>query len=264
MMAMTVTALVTVVLGGLAMAVQMAREHARGLEEATLQAQAATDRIGFMVEHTGTYRTTGATRIGLAVVSTKDGFLAPPDVLVVWSGGRNGGMAAAGLQARLPQAHELVVYAPHPDRPHELVEMAFPGVQTAVDFDDPLFQTTIRSLLASKSAEAVTLVDRLRVTSGFTSFFRGSSTIRYGAARFELTVSPEDSSLASVAPGTPEWYALPWAQSIVAGRSGLRQGTVNVELQLEPWSQRAEQASESQTTAVPYFGCVSVRHVYEP
>lgn len=262
LMAATITSLLSIVLGGLVMAVQTAKTHTEGLEDATRQAQAACNRIRFMVSEAGVYQVDGEpTTPGLAVVEHQWSVHDLPDVLVVWSGGRNGGMGEAGVQHRRPRVEELLVYAPHPDAPHRLVELAWPGDRSTIDFRDPDFDRTIRSLVSSGEGEEVLLSERIRVS--LLSGWVGATGAEVGNVRFDLTWTPDDSELSSTAPGTEEWFDLPWIRGVVSPRSGMRQATIRIELQIEP---RHGQPSRSETTpiAVPFFGSASYRYVHRP
>ena len=262
LIAMTITSMTSVVLGGLIMAVQTARQHTEGLEEATLQAQASFDRIRFMVSHAGVYQLDGEpTCLGLAVVNHRWSSFDLPDVLVVWSGGRNGGMAEAGLQRRLPGVNELVLYTPDSNDPSRLVEIVVPGNAAAVDFRDPGFANVILSLLRSANAEPVLLCDRIRVSHFSESHDSLASDV--GNVRFEVEQTPSDSDLASIAPGTFEWIDLPWAQGIVSSESGLRQASVRMEFQIEPRSHESA-GTDFKPIAIPFFASVSYRYAYQP
>ncbi len=274
MMAMTITAMLSVVLGGLVMAVQTAREHTEGLEEATVQAQVAIDRIKFMVSQTGVYQVSGQpTTLGMAVVSHKwFGVDLLPDVLVVWSGGRNGGMAAAagsastGVPQRLPRIDELLIYTFDPQTPTHLVEIAFPGNSDDIDFRDPRFSTRILSLIASPTAEKTLLCDRIRqsdLPQSYRYFARYYGATNYVNIRFELSQTPDDSELQASSPGTPEWYGLGWAQGVVAGDLGMRQATLRMELQIRRDSRPASK-TDSSGVSIPFLGSASYRYVYRP
>lgn len=262
MIALTITSLLSVVLGALTMAVQTAREHTEGLGDANIQADVSFERIKHMVSHTGTYRLADRpTTLGLAVVTRTWSILELPEVLVVWSGGRDGGMAEAGLQTRLPQINELVIYAPSPENPQELQEITAANSLGSIDFRAAGFSQTILSLVDSPNVERTLLSDRIRTSQ--LSAFSNYSGATVGNVRFELTNSPNDAELAAAVPGTAAWNDLPWSQSIVGSDSGLRQSTLRMEFQIVP--RTAEPTSdEVSASAVPYFGSTSYRYVYNP
>lgn len=257
--ALTILTLVSTVLGGLTLAVRTAWDYTQGLEQAQWQAQAALERIKYMISQAGTYRASGQpTNVGLAVVTHRWGSVNVPDTLVVWSGGRNGGMSAAGLQARLPLVSELVIYTPDPQNAARLVETVVPTDPNSIDFRAADFATRIESLRTSAARQSVMLCDRLRTdapTSG--------ATITASELWFDLIQSPSGSELSGVTVGSAAWNALPWAQGIVSGETGLRQATVRIELQLEP-DPTQPKTDGAWSTALPFFAAASSRYVYQP
>lgn len=262
LMAMTITSMLSVVLGGIVLAVQSARQHTEGLEEATQQADAAMSRIEYMVSQAGVYRVgTNPVTVGLAVVPRRWSYFDLPEILVVWSGGRTGGMAGAGLQTRLPRINELVLYAPDPADPRRLVEITHPGNSASIDFRASGFASTILTLVQSSNAQKTLLSDRIRRSA--LSGFAGFSSAEAANVRFEMTQSPSDAEIGSTASGTAAWINLPWAGGIVTGSSGLRQANVRIELQVEPRAHDAPGTAEK-TIAIPFFGSESIRYVYEP
>jgi hypothetical protein len=242
------------------MAVQTAWSITKDLEESDAQARAVLDRIQYMTRNAGVYQLAGRpTRLGVAVVPHRWFVAQLPDVLVVWSGGRDGGMAAQGVQDRLPQFNELVVYACDPRAATRLMEFVFPNNRTAIDFDDPAFGTTILSLLQSRDAQAVLLCDRIAASTLPRMARITLQTV--GHIRFELDKSPSDDDLERASPGTSAWRSLVWPQGLASSDSGLRQETVRIELQLGKGADiTLPRAVPSDT--LPFFGSVSCRYVY--
>jgi hypothetical protein len=261
-MASTITAMMSIVLGGLVMAVQTAWQHSNGLEEAGTQGRTTIERIEYMISHAGLYRANGQpTTLGLAVVTHRWSLFDLPDALVVWSGGRMGGMAAAGVQQRLPRADELVIYTPDPKDPQRFVEITVPGNTSSIDFRSSSFNPTILSLIESRQAESTLLCDRIRL-SRLQQWAQYDESV-VANVRFELSLTPSDGDLASTAPGTSTWNGLMWSQGIVAGDSGMRQATVRMEMQIEP-SDETPPGTEYTAVAIPFFGSASYRYVYQP
>lgn len=255
-MALLIVSLLTVVLGGLMSAVGAAREHVEGVEEATLQGAAAMERIRYMVANAGVYQTSGQpVTPGIAVVNRSAGGTNVPDVLVVWSGGRSGGMAANGLLTQLPKINELVIFLPDPGDPSVLTELMVPGNSSTIDFRSGGFSATILSLVSGGGTEKVPLCKKLRLAD-----LSGTAT---GGAWFEATWSPTDAAIAANTPGTAGWNALLWPQGIVTSESGCRQVTVRTELQIETRSYQ-EPGSDTSPTALPFFGSASYRYDYIP
>ncbi len=298
---MAIMGLMTVVLAGMSNAVNSAWNYTKGVEVTEQSAAAAFERMKYMLAHVGTYRLSGQpTRLGMAVVSRSVGTATIPDVLVLWTGGRNGGMAASGTLARLPVASELLIYTWDSTAPSQLLEVAFPSSTGNVDFVATDFSTTITTLLANTTADRIPLCDHLRVSSlsttaatttgtssgsgsygsmtGFGSTYgsslpSGSSTTSttttsasaasqsVGCARFDIVLAPTDTELASATVGSTQWYQLTWPQGTVGSRSGMRQATLNLELQIEP---DGVVAGAGSVNAIPFFDSGSVRYVYEP
>lgn len=290
LIAMAIMGLMTVVLAGMSNAVNSAWAYTKGVESTEQQAAAAFDRIKYMLAHTGTYRLTGQpTRLGLAMVPRTLDSTTIPDVLVLWTGGRNGGMSALGTQTRLPVASELLAYTWDSTNPSQLLEVAFPSSTNNIDFAATDFATTIASLLTSLTADRIPLCGHLRVTSlsatttttapvttsplgglygpsisttpttTTSPTFDASQSI--GCVRFDIAWAPTDAELATATAGSTQWYQLNWPLGAVCSRSGMRQVTLNLELQIEP---DGVDAGTGSVNAIPFFDSGSVRYVYEP
>ena len=262
LMGLSTTAMLAVVLGGLMLAVQRADEHTSGLQDATIQARAALERMRYMISQAAVQQLAGQpSRPGLAVVEHRWAVVDLPDVLVVWSGGRQGGLAELGPLSRNPAVSELIVYAADPEDPHRLVEFAFPSATGTIDFEGSSFAQSIRDLLTSSAAEKIVLCDRLRVSPlpGFAWY----SAAEPANLRFSVEHSPDDAALAGVTPGSSAWYALPWSQGAVSRESGLRQTRVRVELQVLARA-TSGQFEADPDTSIPFFDSVSVQYVYQP
>ena len=256
LMSLTITALLSVVFGSLMLAMQMAWQHSGGISSCNAEARVALSRIRYMLSQAGTYRNPGASQqVGVAVVGTPVNGSTLPQTLVVWSGGRTGGMSSQGLQSRLPLISELVIYAPDPGDSSHLIEVVAGTNTNSIDFADPNFANTIRSLLTAPQLDKVLLCDRIRRTNL-------SGTI-VGNVHFEMFQTPSDTEIASTTAGTTAWNDLTWSQGIVASDSGLRQATVRMELQLES-ALGAPVLTTSSPTALPFLGSASCRYVYFP
>lgn len=291
LISMTILSMMSVVLAGMSNAVNSAWSYTKGVEETDLQARAALERISFMVSQTGTYKVAGQpTRLGMAVVTRPVGKYSLPDMLVLWTGGRSGGMAANGVQSRLPAVSELLIYSWAASDPSQLIEAAFPGQTAAFDFTASDLTTQVTNLLASKTAELIPLCERLRVSSVSDTGTSASSpsapvgppspygpslptsqpssaspsngtALDVGNIRFTLALTPSDSDLAAAAPQTTAWTQLNWPQGSFGNRSGMRQASLQMELQVEP--DGIVRASDT-VSAIPFFSSASLRYVYEP
>ncbi len=262
-MSMAITSMVTVILSGLVMAVQTAWSHTKGLEDADIQARASIDRIKFMVGRAGLYQVAGQpTTLGLAVVDRGTSNQPFPDVLVVWSGRFESGMAEMGVREQLPLISELVVYTVDQKNAERLVETSFPDNFTSIDFRAVDFSKTILSLLKSPDARPLRICDRLR-TSKSPGVRGAANAAQRGNVRFELSVTPSDADLAKTTPGTQQWIDLPWSQGIASSDSGMRQATLRIELQVEPYTESSSDKPEL-CAAIPFLGSASYRYVYQP
>ncbi len=261
MMGMTITAMLAVVLGGLINAVQTASDHTKGQQTANTQGRVAIERVKYMVSQAGVYQLSGQpTRHGIEVVNHNISVIDFPDVLVVWSGGRGGGMVEAGVLNRLPQVNELVIFAADPTDPERLVEITIPSDSSGIDFDDSDFSDDILTLISSIDAEMVLLCDRIRATR----FSKWRARLPDLAnIRFELSVTPSDDEIAAAVPGSDDWNGLMWAQGIVSGDSGMRQVTLRTEFQVQP-NENIPADTYLSSIAIPNFGSASYRYVYEP
>ena len=261
-MAMSITGLLAVVLSGLTVAVQTGWEQTHGVSDVALQARAVLDRVKYSVGQAGLYKISGqSTLLGLAMVERTRSLYKLPEVLVVWCGGRNGGMTAQGVLGRLPLASELLLYSPDPVNPRRLVELAFPTNNTPIDFAAADFATRILGLVDGGTAEPLLLCDKLR-TSELTLFTGGAKAL-VGNLRFALDRTPTNSEVAAAAPGTAAWAGLMWAQGIYGGDFGMRQAGLRIELQLEPLPDRRADATGA-TTAMVFYGSCAMRYVHVP
>ena len=293
LISMTILSMMSVVLAGMSNAVNSAWLYTKGVEDSDLQARAAVERIEYMISQTGVYDLAGQpTRVGMTVVSRPVGKSQVPDVLVLWTGGRSGGMSASGVLNRLPTVGELLIYTWDANSPSQLIEVAFPGQTASFDFAASDLATTVENLLTSQTAEKIPLCDRLRLSSLSTSSSAASAPVEppasgmgsmygmslpsassssstatastmqsIGNARFTLTLTPTDSELSSVSPQTTAWTQLNWPQGNYGNRSGMRQATLQLELQVEP--DGIVRASDT-VSSIPFFGSASLRYVYEP
>ena len=271
LISLTILSMMSVVLAGMSNAVNSAWSYTKGVEDSDLQARAAIERIEYMISQTGVYDLAGQpTRVGMAVVRRPVGTNQIPDVLVLWTGGRSGGMAANGVQKRLPTVGELLIYTWDANSPSQLIEVGFPGQTAPFDFTSSDLATTVGNLLVSAAAEKIPLCDRLRsvvLNTSATNTGSGQSMLpttfmeSIGSVRFTLTLTPSDTELASASPQTTAWTQLNWPQGNFSNRSGMRQATLQIELQVEP--DGIARASDT-VSAIPFFGSASLRYVYEP
>jgi hypothetical protein len=261
-MAMAISSILIVALGGIVTATQSAWKHTQGIEGSQTQVTAAFDRIKMMVSQAGVYQISGQPpQVGLGVVTHPWNYYDIPDTLVVWTGGRNGGISDNGTLTRLPKMNELLIYTLDPNDPHNLIEVALPNVSTEIDFNSASFKNTIRTAINSSRAEAALLCNRLKTSQYFLSGAPwGPST---GNLFFDIKKTPTDSSLSGVSPGTSSWMNLAWPQGTVSASSGLRQASIRYEAQIE-LAEGTSLNDVNSTTALPFFGSCSKLYAYTP
>ncbi len=261
-MAMSISSMLIVALGGIVTATQSAWEHTQGIEDSQAQTTATFDRIKMMVSQAGVYQVNGQPpQVGLAVVTHSWTYFDLPDTLVVWTGGRNGGISDQGVLTRLPNINELLVYTIDPNDSHNIVELAFPDVDLSIDFNDFFFDYSIRYLIDSNYAESVLLSNRVKSSQ----YVLSGRPLRQstGNLRFEIVKTPSDASLSGVSSGTSAWMSLPWPQGTASSSTGLRQITVYFETQFETMERSALNDINS-STALPFFGSSSRYYAYTP
>lgn len=261
----TLNSMLALMLAGMTLAVGNGWEHTTGLDDATQQARVTIERIKYMVSQAGVYQLAGQPPVdGIAVVERASGAYRFPEILVIWSGGRNGGMVNNGVVTRLPTINELVVYAPQYDDPTRLVEIVDTTNTNNIDFVAASFGTTILSLVSATQSNKALLCDRIHKTP--MPVVVGSSS-NAGNVRFECLESPTNSALSGVTPGSAAWYGLVWSQGVVSGDCGLRQTAVRIELQVEQrpvGTLTNAQRGTPVNSALPFIGSTNYRYVYRP
>jgi prepilin-type N-terminal cleavage/methylation domain-containing protein len=262
LMAMSISAILIMALAGIVTATQSAWKHTQGIEDSQAEITASFERMKMMISQAGVYQLNGqAPQVGLAVVTRPWNYIDIPDVLVVWSGGRNGGISQNGVLNRLPRMNELLIYTSDPADPQHFVEIALPDVTTDMDFNSATFASAIRSAIQSNQAEKALLSQRLKTSQ----YLLSGEPWGPSAANiiFTMTQTPDDTSLSGVTPGTSAWMNLAWPQGTVSASSGLRQVSINYEIQFETAEQTALNEINS-ATALPFFGSSSRLYAYTP
>jgi hypothetical protein len=251
LISIVITAMLTVVLGGLLAAVHTARQHAEGLQSATMTSQAALHRIRVMFAQTAVYQVaTQPTRLGAAVVYQSWNRHIIPNFVVLWTGGLDVDLADQGPLSRLPVVNELLIYGPDPDNPAHLVEMRLPEVTSTIDFNDATFNQQMLSLIHSPSIQKILICDHLQVAE------LAQGRFSTGNVRFEFRESPNSDDLSTTHPDDVGWDELKWAQGVV----GLRQANLDVELLIE--TQLTPDRSVV-ADAIPFFDSASRCYVHQ-
>jgi len=262
LMSMAISSILLVALGGIVTATQSAWIHSRGIEDSQSQVSAAFDRIKMMVSQAGVYQVSGQTpQVGLGVVTHTWNFYDVPDTLVVWTGGRNGGISEQGTLARLPKMSEILIYTIDPNDKHNLIEVALPESNTDVDFNSSSFKNLIHTAINSDSAESALLCNRLKNSQFFLSGTPWGPAA--GNLLFGIIKTPSDSSLSGVTVGTSNWLNLDWPQGTASASSGLRQVCVQYEAHIEIF-ERTSLNEVNSKTALPFFGSCSRLYAHTP
>ncbi len=262
LMAMAISSMLIVALGGIVTATQSAWTHTRGIEDTQAQVTAAFDRIKMMVSQAGIYQVSSQPpQVGIGVVTHSWNYIDIPNTLVVWTGGRNGGISDSGTLTRLPKMNELLIYTIDPNDSYNMVEIALPGSTLDVDFNSSSFSNTIRTAITSNQAESALLCNRLKKSQYILSGKPwGPNT---GNLLFGIIKTPSDSSLSGVSAGTSSWMNLNWPQGTVSANTGLRQISVLYEAHIDVM-ERTSLNEENSTTALPFFGSCSRLYAYTP
>lgn len=258
LMGMMITTMMCAMMAGVMFAANAAWDHTTGSEDAAQQARAGIDRIKYMVSQAGVYKLAGQPTVpGIAVVNRTVDSVPYPEILVLWTGGQNGGMAASGVQTRLPLVNELVIYAPQSGDPSRLVEITS-ALSSSIDFTASTFTAAILAIVDSTTNNRTLLSDRVHISD-----LPSRSAKIAGCIFFEAFESPTAAALQGVSPGSAAWNALTWSQGVYTSSSGLRQVTVRMELQFNLRA-NSPNGSLTSTVAFPFTGSASYRYVYTP
>ncbi len=247
LIAMSIMAMVIGTLGAVARGVQLAFEYTEGHGTATQHARVVLDRIARHVENA----TANEQFPGFLVVPDVDGGLEFPDTLVVWH--------PSGAPANpngLPRFSELVIFTPHREVPSQLLEITVPFDNRTVPPTHNLAQwrselNSIRGSWHSQSYALTGLVRMCRVPGS-----SGNGRWR-GAVRFRSDVRPSEAEWAQYKNGELDWLELAWIQGIYGSQTGLRQASMQIELQLMPGGAPAL-ADENAHQPIPFFGAASL------
>jgi len=221
--AMLIMAMVAGSLAALSNAVQLANEYGNGYGTATQHARVTLERI----DRTVNEAYGRSTYPGVWVTQDVDGQWTYPDTLVVWH--------PSGPPANPsgpPLVQELVIFCPDPAATGDFVQLTVPGNAQSVPSDAASLKALVDSLKSSSTANKVVLTNLLRMTP-VSSSSSATATIR-GAARFVVTLTPSGANWTSYNSGALAWNNLPWVLGIHSASAGLRQVSVQSELQLNP------------------------------
>lgn len=241
MLAITLTVLVMGAMAAVTKGVQMSYAYTEGYGTVTQHARVVIDRIARNVKQA----TANESFPGFLVLADTEGTYTFPETLVIW---RPSG--APSNPQGLPRYNELVIYAPAPENPNELVEFTTPSdTRQAPDASDVTAWTAaIRTLKRASSTQKVSLTTLLRTA------LTNSST--RGAVRFVSRLTPSDADWTNYTQGSSAWNQLAWPRGLQGSRWGMRQAWLRMELQFQPQPNLAVPGS-SLSTAV-FFGSATV------
>jgi prepilin-type N-terminal cleavage/methylation domain-containing protein len=237
-------------MGTLAMTVHTANDYSRGRIVSAQHARVALDRIEQAID-----RGQASEQFPLClVVSEQVGSQELPQTLVVWL------PLAAAIEANgMPHVNELVVFAPDPSQPRNLVEFRASGdtSQAPAISNVAAWRTLVDGLKTSQTTERVVITDQLRTAplSGPWTQTLTASQLR-GVVRFRRIVAPSVQEWSQYKAGTRDWDELAWPLGSFRTASGTRTVVCQTELQVVSGDMAA-----AESTAVPFFG--SALRTYE-
>ncbi len=252
LIAMSIMAMVVGTLGGLAHGVRTAFEYTEGYGVATQHARVVLDRIARRVEGAKA----NAHFPGFLVVPEIEGTWEFPETLVIWR--PNGAPANPN---GLPRYNELVIYTPNLNSPGQLMEMTVPLDDRTVPPTDELsrWRSELKTIREGSGFESTVLTHLLRVCLAP----EGNRNAPWrGAVRFQSRLLPSEQDWSLYTTGDVAWQELPWAQGIHGSQTGLRQASLQIELQLTPGDLAFATSAGSQAPAV-FFGAATLYYQLE-
>jgi len=233
----------------LAATVQSTNSFCQGYVTSAQHARVALSRIQRAVESA----TASEQFPGCIVVTEQAGGQTLPSTLVVWNPA-----TTPANPTGLPLIGEIVVYAPDPAHPNNLVEIRSPTetgvVPTATDMTN--WRTLTDRLKTSTTTTKVVLTTRLRTAplAGDYSDSLSPSDLR-GTVRFRRLMAPTDQEWAQYRGGSKSWTSLNWPLDSYRSTSGTRAVACQTELQIAPGSMTAAAA-----TAIPFYGSALITY----
>ncbi|MBN1909842.1 MAG: prepilin-type N-terminal cleavage/methylation domain-containing protein [Pirellulales bacterium] len=252
MIGMAVMSIIAVMMTALSSAVFVGAEYADEHGLAVQHARVALERISRTVREAKANNTFP----GFLVLTKQVSTWYFPNTLVVW----RPSSAAPDIDG-VPQFNELVIFCPHPDDPHRLVEITAPtNVNTVPALSNlALWRTQINLIKTSADSKIVTLTNLMRVCA-----VNGSANIadQQGNVWFVSRLLPSKAELDDYyADGSPTWDELSWVQGIYGSETGLRQNWVRMELQLMPGTESFD-TDPGGESAIPFFDSAALYYEY--
>jgi hypothetical protein len=240
LVASTVSVLIAGAMAVMADGIQQTASYTFAQETAHQHARVALERIQSAVSGAASSNDNPP----VAVLADISGVYSFPETLVVWKADTNGN--------ETPQANELVVFCANPSNPKQLWELSNPAdFQTVSMTDAVALQTLVTAMKSNSSAKKTEL----------TSLLRSCRSHDLGApkpaVRFDVAMRPSAAEWAQYRAATLAWNNMSWAGGIYGTQRGLRQVSVNVELQILPDSDDDASTSPDSFT-VSFLGSATV------
>jgi len=250
LVATTIMLMIATAVGALATTVQTTNSFCQGYTVSAQHARVALSRI----ENTIQACYANEQFPGFIVVSEQAGGQYLPYTLVIWKPASGTPANPAGL----PLVSELVIYAPDPAHPNELIELSAPTetgtVPAATDMTN--WRILTDQLKSSTSTNKVVLTTRLRTAplTGSYSDTLSPSDLR-GLVRFRRVMAPTEQEWAQYRGSTRSWQDIAWPLDSYRLTSGTRAVVCQTELQIAPGSMASAAA-----TAIPFYGSTSITY----
>jgi Tfp pilus assembly protein PilW len=249
LVASTIMVLIAGAMATLSVAVSTSNTHCRGQLQCAQHARVALMRI----EQSMAKAYANEQFPGCLVVTETNGSNQMPQTLVIWSPS-----STPTNPTGLPLVSEIVVYAPDPAAPGNLLEIRSSADNSTVPAvtDTSGWTTLTDNLRASTTATKLVLTDRLRKAplSGAYSDSLAANQLR-GVARFRRIVAPSETEWSQYKASTRTWPNITWPLDSYRLTSGTRTVVIHTELQLVPGSMAA-----ADSTTVPFFGSSSISY----
>jgi hypothetical protein len=152
----------------------------------------------------------------------------------------------------MPLVRELVVFAPDPLRPQQLLEIRSPSDASPAPpvADASAWRTLVDQFKTTQSLERIVLTDRLR-TSPITGSWSDSLTAAQlrGVIRFRRLMAPTTQEWSQYRGGSLDWDEIAWPLDSYRATTGTRTVACQTELQIVTGSK-----TSAANTALPFFG----------
>lgn len=243
LVASTIMMMIAIGMATVATTVHTANDFSHGRIVCAQHARVALDRIEYTLIHS----TCSEQFPACLVVTEQAGSQELPQTLVVWSP-----TGAAASPTGLPLVCELLIYAPDPAAPANLVEFRASTNTSAVPAtsDATSWRTLTDGIKASLTTDRTVITNRLRTAplSGSWTSTLSASQLR-GVVRFNRLLTPSEQEWSQYKAGTKTWSSISWPLDSYRQTSGTRAVVCQTELQVVSGDMASAAA-----TAVPFFG----------